>query len=230
MRILVVEDEPKIAGAIKRGLEQEAYAVDIALDGDEGMASAVYDPHDLVILDRMLPGDFDGLDIARKLRSKGSKVPILMLTAKDAVSDRVAGLDAGADDYLIKPFAFEELLARVRALLRRPEQKAQTKLSYYDLELDTAQRSVHRSGKAIDLTLKEYSLLQYLMRNSEVLLSKQQIIEHVWNFDSDILPNTVEVFMGYLRTKVEKPFKGRPQLLHTKRGFGYILKTKDQIK
>ncbi len=223
MRILIVEDEQKIARALKRGLEHESFAVDLEFDGDSGLAAARYEPYDLIILDRMLPGGYDGLQIAAELRKDKKKVPILMLTAKDAVNSRVEGLNAGADDYLVKPFAFEELLARIRALLRRPHDHQNNVLTYSDLQIDTLSRRVTRGGKPINLTLKEYSLLEYMARNAEVVLSKQQIIEHVWNFDADVLPNTVEVYMGYLRAKIERPFKGEPALLQTKRGFGYTL-------
>lgn len=224
MRILIVEDEVKIATALKRGLEQEAYAVDMEHDGDSGLGAATSEPYDLIILDRMLPGGYDGMSIAKELRAAGKKIPILMLTAKDAVSDRVGGLDAGADDYLVKPFAFEELLARVRALLRRPEPQSAGVLTYKDIEVNIVTKAVKRAGQSIDLTRKEYALLEYFLRNPEVVLSKQQLTEHVWNFDADILPNTVEVYVGYLRGKVEKPFKDKPQLFHTKRGFGYVMK------
>lgn len=224
MRILIIEDDYKIARALKSGLEQEAYAVDIETDGITGLLAAENQTYDLLILDRMLPGGYDGIEIAKQLKQIGKEAPILMLTAKDAITDRVSGLDAGADDYLVKPFAFEELLARVRALLRRPEPTGGTVIKYADLILDPGSRQVSRRGVPLQLTLKEYGLLEYLMRNAEVVISKDQIIEHVWNFDADILPNTVEAYIGYLRNKIEKPFKGAPLLIHTKRGFGYVLK------
>ena len=220
MRILLVEDEHKIASALKRGLEQEQYAVDVAYDGKEGMGMALTEPYDLIILDRMLPGIEDGLDICRAVRKKGMHVPVLLLTAKDQIQERVIGLDGGADDYLVKPFAFEEFLARVRVLLRRPEQRLENILEVEDLTLNTLTYEVKRAGKIIGLTTKEYALLEYLMRNAGMTLSKDAIIGHVWDYDADILPNTVEVYIGYLRTKIDKPFK-KHGLIHTIRGFGY---------
>ena len=219
MRILVVEDDEKIANAIKKGLEQESYAVDVEYDGRDGEDSALALPYDLIILDRMLPG-MDGLTICQALREEGKKTPVLMLTAKDKISDRVEGLNSGADDYLIKPFAFDELLARVKALLRRPQEQTGTILVVADLTLDTITKKVTRSGRDISLTPKEYSLLEYFMRNPERILTKDQIIEHVWNFDADILPNTVEVYVGYLRNKIDSP-KDKVKLIKTARGFGY---------
>lgn len=222
MRILVVEDEHKIAGAIKRGLEQESYAVDAVFDGDEGLANALTDEYDVIILDRMLPGLLDGSDICKEVRAAGIRTPILMLTAKDKISDRVEGLNSGADDYLVKPFAFEELLARIRALLRRPQDHVGNILELSDLTLDTESYEVRRAGKNIALSQREYALLEYLMRNQNRILSKSNIIGHVWDYDADILPNTLEVYIGYLRTKIDKPFKG-PELIQTVRGFGYKL-------
>jgi DNA-binding response OmpR family regulator len=222
VRILVVEDEHKIAQALKRGLEQEHYAVDVVFDGDEGLASARAENYDLIVLDRMLPGK-DGLAVCQELRKDGNHTPILMLTAKDHIRDRVQGLDAGADDYVVKPFSFEELLARVRALLRRPHESAETVLAVGDLKLDPASFVVTRAEKAIMLSGKEFALLEYLMRNTGRVLSKDTIMAHVWDFDADILPNTVEVYIGYLRNKIDKPFPA-PALIHTRRGFGYTLK------
>lgn len=222
MRILVVEDEHKIAAAIKRGLEQERYAVDVVYDGREGLAFATTENYDLVILDRMLPGIGDGLEICQVMRNQQIHTPVLMLTAKDGVGDRVAGLNGGADDYLIKPFAFEELLARVRALLRRPNQALTSQLRVEDLMLSPDTFEVWRNNQCIALSSKEFSLLEYLMRNAGRILTKEMIIEHVWDYDADILPNTVEVYIGYLRNKIDKPFAG-PALLHTVRGFGYKL-------
>jgi DNA-binding response OmpR family regulator len=221
MRILVVEDEHKIANALKRGLEQESYAVDVSYNGDDGMAMATTEPYDLVVLDRMLPGDYDGLEIVKAMRDADIHTPILLLTAKDSVRDKVNGLDSGADDYLVKPFAFEELLARIRALLRRPEEQLNTVLRYEDIELDPSNYTVTRTGKPIVLTHKEFGLLEYLMRNRGRLVSKDMITQHVWDYDADILPNTVEVYMGYLRAKLEKPFGSKP-LIVTRRGFGYV--------
>lgn len=222
MRILIIEDEHKIANAIKRGLELQAYAVDIAHNGDDGFAMASTEPYDLIILDRMLPGSIDGLGITRKLRAAQNHTPVLMLTAKDRVIDRAAGLNSGADDYLVKPFAFVELVARVRALLRRSPTTHDTILRYDTVSLDTQTMQVMRGDVALDVTAKEFSLLEYLLRHAEQVVSKDTLIQHVWNYDADILPNTVEVYIGYLRNKLDKPFKDAP-LLHTKRGFGYIL-------
>ena len=221
MKILVIEDEHKIANAIKRGLTQENYAVDVAYDGDSGLSSALAEDYDLIVLDRMLPGSIDGIGICKQLRAKDNHCPILFLTAKDQIRDRVAGLDAGADDYLVKPFAFEELLARIRALLRRPHDNSGVVLSVDDLTLDTVTFAVKRGDQPINLSKREFALLEYLMRNSGRIVTKDAIMNHVWDFDADILPNTVEVYMGYLRTKVEKPFKDSKLLIHTARGFGY---------
>jgi DNA-binding response OmpR family regulator len=221
MRILVVEDEHKIANALKRGLEQEAFAVDVVYDGDAALENAGEDVYDLVILDRMLPGSTDGVGVLETMRKQGSHTPVLFLTAKDQLNERVEGLNAGADDYLVKPFAFDELLARVRALLRRPREGTDTVLRYKDTTLDPVSFAVSRSGKTIELTSKEFALLEYLMRNPERIVTKDMIIEHVWDYDADILPNTVEVYIGYLRAKLDKPFK-KPPLLHTKHGFGYM--------
>ncbi|MBU6389638.1 response regulator transcription factor [Patescibacteria group bacterium] len=222
MRILLVEDEHKIARAIQRGLQQDQYAVDVAYDGKEGLGLALTEPYDLIILDRMLPGIDDGLQICAAVRKKGLHMPVLLLTAKDQVQERVRGLDQGADDYLVKPFAFEELLARVRALLRRPEQQLESVLQIEDLSLNTTTFEVRRQNKPLSLSSKEYALLEYLMRNPNRTLSKDAIISHVWDYDADILPNTVEVYIGYLRNKIDKPFAGKP-LIHTVRGFGYKL-------
>lgn len=220
MRILVVEDEHKIARAIKEGLEEESYAVDLSFDGQEGLNAARYEEYDLIILDRMLPGGLDGAEICETLRREGNHTPVLMLTARDQVRDRVQGLNSGADDYVIKPFSFEELLARVKALLRRPHETLGEVLNVGDLTLNTTTHEVRRAEKSIQVSSKEYALLEYLMRNKNKVLSKHNIITHVWDFDADILPNTVEVFVAYLRAKIDKPFNG-PALLQTVRGFGY---------
>ena len=224
MRILVVEDEHKIANAVKQGLTQQSYAVDVAYDGDEGLTMATSQPYDLVILDIMLPGSVDGIGILRAMRNEKLNTPVLLLTAKDKVLDKADGLNAGADDYLVKPFSFVELIARVRALVRRPAAVSDTELKYKDLSLDTLSKKVSRAGKDIELTAKEFALLEYLMRNPERVLSKDTLTGHVWDYDADILPNTVEVYIGYLRTKVDKPFK--PRLIHTRRGFGYYFGAK----
>jgi two-component system copper resistance phosphate regulon response regulator CusR len=224
MRILVVEDEHRIAHALKEGLEQESYAVDVAYDGEEGYNSARYDEYDLLILDVMLPG-MTGFDICQKLRAESIHTPILMLTAKDQPRDIVQGLNTGADDYLAKPFSFEVLLARVRALLRRPHDSLGEVLRAGDLTLDTVSKEVMRASQPIHLSSKEYALLEYLLRNQNKVLSKNNIISHVWDFESDVLPNNVEVFVAYLRAKVDKPFKGAPDLIQTVRGFGYKIST-----
>lgn len=225
MRILIVEDDRKIANAVKKGLEQESFAVDAEYDGKSGLGAALADDYDLIILDRMLP-ETDGLNICEAIREKKIKVPILMLTAKDKIRDRVDGLNAGADDYLIKPFAFEELLARVRALLRRPKESLNQVQKVEDLELNTTTYEVKRAGKIIELSNKEFALLEYLIRNTGRIMTKDNIIAHVWDYDADILPNTVEVFIGYLRSKIDKPFPKSPDLIQTVRGFGYRLGNK----
>lgn len=221
MRILVVEDEHKIARALKKALEQEKYAVDVAYDGDEGKAMATTEPYDAAIIDRMLPGVTDGIAIVKTMRQEKIHTPVLLLTALGGVRDKTNGLDSGADDYLVKPFALEELLARVRALLRRPAQQQSTILTAGDLSLDTITFEVKRANTSIQLTGKEFALLEYLLRNQNRPLSKELIIAHVWDYDADILPNTVEVYIKYLRAKIDQPFK--TSLIHTVRGFGYKL-------
>jgi DNA-binding response OmpR family regulator len=215
MRILVVEDEHKIAASLKKGLEQESYAVDLAFTGMEGYDLAASENYDLIILNIMLPG-ISGIEICAKLRAENNHTPILMLTARGQTADKVQGLNSGADDYLTKPFAFEELLARIKALTRRPTKTTGSVYNVADLKLDTITYDVKRGSKKINLSSKEFSLLEYLMRNKNTVISKDQIIEHVWDYDSDILPNTVEVFVGYLRNKL-----GKPDLITTVRGFGY---------
>lgn len=219
MRILVIEDEHKIARALGRALEQEKYAVDISYDGDDGYAMATTEPYDLVIIDRMIPGDYNGLDIVKAMREKKIHTPVLLLTALGTTADKTKGLDSGADDYLVKPFALEELLARVRALLRRPAEAHPVILTAGDLSLDTTTFQVTRNGKEIKLTSKEFALLEFLLRNQGRPLSKETIIAHVWDYDADILQNTVEVYIKYLRNKVDAPFK--TNLIQTVRGFGY---------
>lgn len=220
MRILVVEDEHKIANSIKQGFEQESYAVDVAYTGTDGYDLASTEDYDVILLDLLLPG-MDGLTICKKLRAAGIHTPILMLTAKGQLNDKVEGLNSGADDYLTKPFAFEELLARVRALIRRPKHTVGNVLIVEDLTLDTSSFELTRTGKSIRLSSREFSLLEYLMRHPNKTLTKDQIIGHVWNYDADILPNTVEVYIGYLRNKIDKPFPQKPARIHTIRGFGY---------
>lgn len=219
MRVLIIEDEHKIAGALKKALTQESYAVDVTYDGDEGYAMATTEPYDIAIIDRMIPGEYDGIAIVKAMREQKIHTPVLLLTAMTSVRERAAGLDAGADDYLTKPFALEELLARVRALLRRPVEQQSTELVVGDLTLDTVSYSVKRAGVDILLTSKEFALLEYLMRNAGRILGKEVIISHVWDYDADILPNTVEVYVKYLRNKIDAPFK--KELIHTVRGFGY---------
>ncbi len=218
----MVEDEHKIANSIKKGLEQERYATDVAYDGTSGYDMAIGEEYDLIILDLMLPG-MDGVSICRKLRAEKKHTPILMLTAKGQIHEKVEGLDAGADDYLTKPFSFEELLARVRALSRRPRINTGSIVEVADLKLDPKDFKVTRQGKEIVLTSKEFSLLEYLARHANQILSKDQIISHVWNYEADILPNTVEVYVRNLRKKIDEPFPETPPLLHTLRGFGYKL-------
>jgi len=220
MRILVVEDEHRIANTIKKGLEQERYAVDTAYTGNDGFDLASTEDYDLIILDLMLP-EMDGLEICRELRKKQIHTPILILTAKGQTQDKVAGLDLGADDYLTKPFSFEELLARIRALARRPRKSLDSILKVEDLQLDTHTFEVKRSDKQIQISSKEFSLLEYLMRHTHQTLTKEQIISHVWDYDADILPNTVEVYIKNLRNKIDNPFKNKKPLIHTVRGFGY---------
>ncbi|HYM65266.1 MAG TPA: response regulator transcription factor [Candidatus Sulfotelmatobacter sp.] len=229
MKILIVEDEHKIANLIRQGLEQERYTVDVAYDGASGFDLASEDNYDLIILDRLLP-KMDGLTICKKLREDEKHVPILMLTAKAQIMDRVEGLESGADDYLTKPFAFEELLARIKALSRRPRETSLGKsFQVSDLVLNTATYEVKRNHKKILLSSKEFALLEYLMRNKNKILSKEQIINHVWSYESNILPNTVEVFIGYLRNKIDKSFKKDMKLIHTKRGFGYSIGVENNV-
>lgn len=220
MRLLIVEDEYKIANSIKKGLEQEGYAVDVAYDGESGYDMASTEDYDLIILDVMLP-KIDGIALCDKLRNDNNRKPILMLTAKSEVEDKVLGLNKGADDYLTKPFAFSELVARIKALLRRPKREIPKIIKINDLCVDITNFKVKRKNKVIKLTKKEFSLLEYLARNKGKILSKEQIIQHVWDYEADILPNTVEVYIGYLRNKIDKPFPDQPPLIHTIRGFGY---------
>jgi heavy metal response regulator len=220
MRILVVEDEKKVAGFIKKGLEDEGYAVDLAFDGREGLLMAQDEVHDLIILDVNLP-QMDGLQVLREFRQNRGKTPVLLLTVRAAVEDKVLGLDTGADDYLTKPFSFEELLARIRALLRRRTEAAPTLLQVADLTLDPARRIVSRGNKKLDLSTKEFALLDYFMRNPGRVLSRTMIAEHVWDYDFDPMSNIIDVYVNYLRKKIDT---GRePKLLRTIRGAGYLL-------
>ena len=220
MRILVVEDTIKVASFIQRGLEASQYQVDVEHDGEAGFNRLLVDDYDLVILDVMLP-KMDGFRVVEAMRKKGIKVPVLLLTARGAVEDKVAGLDVGADDYLTKPFAFEELLARVRALLRRGVVAPEV-LQIADLRLDPAKREVTRANKSIDLTAKEFALLEYLLRRQGQVLSRSVIAQHVWGVDYDTFTNVIDVYVNYLRKKIDSnwPIK----LLHTVRGAGYVLK------
>lgn len=218
MKVLLVEDDRIIAESIKEGLEDESYAVDVAHDGDEGYRTASADDYDIIILDVMMP-EMNGFEVCAKLRAEGNSTPVLMLTAKNEHSDIVEGLDTGADDYLPKPFDFDVLLARMRALLRRPSEKQPEVLQVGDLSLDPRSKQVVRAGTVISLTAKEYAVLEYLMRNAGATLSKDQIISHVWDFDADVLPNNVELFIMFIRRKVDKPFETK--LIKTVPGFGY---------
>jgi DNA-binding response OmpR family regulator len=220
MRILVVEDDQKILSALKRGLERQSYAVDAVANGGEGLSMAISEPYDLVILDRMLP-DVEGLKILKSMREALIQTPVLLLTAKDKVLDRAEGLNAGADDYLVKPFAFVELIARVRALLRRPQGAQDTSIESNGVKLDRDTFTANRLSKKIELTAKEFALLEYLVSQPGRIHTKDQLMQHVWDYDSDILPNTVEVYIGYLRNKIDKAFPELPNLINTRRGFGY---------
>jgi len=226
MRFLVIEDETRIANAIKRALELQLHAVDIVDDADSGLAAAVDPDYDLIILDRMLPGSIDGITVCQQVRQQAVSTPIIMLTALGEIDDRVDGLQAGADDYLQKPFAMKELIARVQTLLRRPRHTLGTTLMADDLTYDPVTFSVTRGGKPLTLSAKEIKLLSYLLYNQRQVLSKDKIISHVWNDDAIIVPNTVEVYMGYLRRKIDTAFPDKPPLIHTVRGFGYQLGVK----
>lgn len=216
MKILVVEDEHKIANSIKKGLELEKYVVDVAYEGESGYDLAISEKYDVIVMDLMMPIK-DGLTITKDLRANGNHTPILILTAKGELGDKIKGFENGADDYLVKPFAFEELLARIKALARRPEKINNNKLKVGNLELDSENFEVRKDGKLITLSRKEFSILEYLMKNQGKVISKDNIISYVWDYDSDVLPNTVEVFIGYLREKIGK------EKIKTIRGFGYKL-------
>lgn len=226
MRILVVEDEHRIAHSLQKGLEQERFAVDVAYTGIDGYDLASSENYDLIILDIMVPG-MDGIAICKELRKAKIHTPILLLTAKGQIQDKVMGLNSGADDYLTKPFSFEELLARVRALLRRKGTTVETVLTADDLTMNTSHFEVKRSGKIINLTSKEFSLLEFLLTKKNQIVTKEQLIQHVWNFDSDVLPNTVEVYIKKIRDKIDVLFPEKKQLIQTVRGFGYKLGSGD---
>ncbi len=225
MKILVIEDEPKIASAIKKGLEIKGYVVDSVLDSDTGYSYAIDPTYDLIVLDRMLPGKYDGIALCKNLRDENVKTPIIMLTARGTIGDKVEGLNSGADDYLVKPFSFEELYARVRALLRRPKNTVGNVIKIADLTLDPISYQVTRDNQTINLTNKEFALLEYMMHHPNQVLTKDMIISHVWNEESDILVNTIEVYIGYLRNKIDRPFPELANLIETKRGFGYVLRS-----
>jgi len=224
MRILVVEDEKKVARFVQRGLEAEGYAVDVVHDGDTALARALEGDWDAVVLDLALPGR-DGLAVLRELRARRSSVPVLLLTARSGVTDKVAGLDLGADDYLTKPFEFVELLARLRALLRRGG-STPPRLALADLTLDPATREVTRAGRRIDLTVREYALLEFLLRNRGRVLSRAVIAQHVWGVSFETFTNVIDVYVNYLRRKIDADFE--PKLLQTVRGVGYVLKEPDR--
>ena len=221
MRILIVEDEKKVARFIQQGLEEEHYTVDVVHDGDAGLQMAQSGNYDLLILDIMLPNK-SGLVLIREFRAGGGTAPALMLTAKSATEDKVSGLDSGADDYLTKPFAFAELLARVRSLLRRGTKEKSTVLMIADLELDTVTHKAKRTGRIIELTSKEYALLEYLLRNKERVLSRTIIAEHIWDYSFDTGTNIIDVYVNHLRSKIE--VDGEKKLIHTVRGVGYVMK------
>jgi two-component system, OmpR family, copper resistance phosphate regulon response regulator CusR len=221
MRVLVVEDERKVAQFTKKGLEEEGYAVDLASDGEEGLTMALDRVHDLILLDIALP-KMDGLRVLKKLREEKVATPVLLLTVRATIEDKVLGLDSGADDYLTKPFAFQELLARIRALLRRKAEAGPPLLRFADLVLDPARRLVTRGEEKIELTSKEFSLLEYFLRNPGRVLTRATISEHVWDYDFDTESNVIDVYVNYLRRKVDS---GREKkLIHTVRGTGYVLK------
>ncbi len=221
MKLLLIEDERKIARTLKRAFEREGYAVDLCHDGDEGDAMAQTENYDAMIIDRMIPGEFNGVDILKRLRESSNSTPVILLTALSSTEDKTFGLDVGADDYLTKPFAIEELLARIRALLRRPAEVSSSILQYKNLCLDINSRSVKYNNQPINLTLKEFSLLEYLFVNRGRIITKETLMSHVWDFDADILPNTVEAHIKQLRSKIDKPFN--IDLIKTKRGVGYYI-------
>ena len=220
MKVLIIEDEHKIANSIKQGLEQERFVVDVAYEGENGLDLAEGEKYDVIVLDRMLPG-LSGDEILTRLRNKSNHTPVIMLTAKGQTEDKVESLNSGADDYLTKPFAFSELVARIKALGRRPQKSLKDELVVDDLHLNTQTFEVRRGDANIKLSNKEFSLLEYLMRHQGKIIKKEQIIMQVWSYESDVLPNSVEVYIKHLRDKVDKPFKNSPDLIHTVRGFGY---------
>ena len=220
MRVLLVEDDSRIARFVAKGLREHAYAVDVAVSGEEALYQAAINTYDLIVLDVMIP-EPDGFKVCNELRSAGQRMPILMLTARDAVEDRIEGLDQGADDYLTKPFAFRELLARLRALLRRPSGLQPPRLTVADLVVDTAGQTVSRGGKAISMTAKEYALVEFLARNAGRVVGRAEIAEHVWNETYDPFSNLIEVYVNRVRRKIDG--SATKPLLHTRRGAGYVL-------
>jgi len=226
MRVLLVEDERKLATALQRALELQKYAVDVAHDGERGLDLAVSESFDVIILDIMLP-KLDGIEVCRKIREAAIATPLLLLTAKDQIDDKVRGLDAGADDYMVKPFSLEELFSRVRALSRRTSAQKSGSLAANDLILDPASFKVQRAGKNIELSAKEFSILEYLLRHKNSVISKEHIVNHVWNYDAEVLPSTVEVHVKHLRDKIDTPFSH--QLLFTVRGFGYEIRERKHV-
>jgi DNA-binding response OmpR family regulator len=220
VRILVVEDDPRIAAFVLKGLEESGYGVAVAHDGEDGYLDALLNEYDLIVLDLMLPG-MDGINVARKLRAERKTTPILMLTARDSEQDTIQGLDAGADDYLTKPFSFGEFLARVRSLLRRETMARTSVMTVGDLELDTVARRVRRQGQEIALSAREYALLAYLVHHQGQVVTRELLAEHVWS-DSDVESNVIDVYVRYLRQKIDAPYS--TPLIHTMRGVGYILR------
>lgn len=226
MRILLIEDEQKLALSLKKSLETQSYAVDVCLDGAKGYEMAFGEEYDLIILDLGLP-NMGGLEIAKNLRAETIKTPILMLTARDSLQDKIVGLDSGADDYLIKPFEFEELLARIRSLIRRSNNQPETVYTVDNLTLDPITRLVKRAQKEIKVSGKEYALLEYLMINKGGIINKQQIIDHIWDIDLDPFSNVVDVYIGYLRNKIDKAFPKEKPLIQTIKGLGYKVATNE---
>jgi two-component system OmpR family response regulator len=223
MRLLVVEDDAKLARALERGLQREGYAVDLAETGDEALSQATTNDYDAVVLDVMLPGR-DGFSVCKAMRRQERWSPVLMLTARDQVTDRIRGLDAGADDYLVKPFDFGELLARLRALIRRGPSERPPVLEVGDLRIDPAARVVTRAGREVELTVREFALLQFLAQRAGEVVSREQLLEHVWDNAEEGSTNVVDVYIGYLRNKVERPFRGK--IIRTVRGIGFMLEAK----
>ena len=224
MRITLIEDEKQLANIVKKGLEEEGYSVDVAHDGEEGLYMVENYPSDVVILDIMLPL-LDGISILSSMRKKGIKTPVLLLTAKDTITDKIKGLDSGADDYLTKPFEFGELLARIRALIRRKADIKDTVIRIGDLEINTANREIKRGGKTIQLSAKEYAMLQYMAYNKDKIVSRTDLIEHIYDENFDTNSNVLDVYVNFLRNKIDKGFKKK--MIHTVRGAGYILKEKE---